>query len=438
MRKILLVDDEVIIATQLEEYLAHLGYDIVGMASSGREAVDSARRLRPDLVLMDIVMPGDMDGLAAAGHIRDELGIPFIFLTAYADHDLLARAKRLGPLGYILKPFQEGQVAAAVEIALHNHRIAQRLRESEDRYRGLVEIIPHGIVETDTDFVITFANPAFHAMHGYDRGGLEGMRLYELMAWEEEAREVSAALPSLLRSEPPASTWVWRNRTRSEGTVDVQMDWDYKRNAEGRVIGFIHVVTDITERLRAETTLRQAHDELEERVQRRTEDLLRANTQLKEEIQERTRAEEELQVKRANLEEVNTALKVLLKKRDENRLELEENVLINIKELAFPYLEKLRGTFLTQTQAAYLGILESNLNDVVSPLSKKLSSRFWNFTPAEIKISNLVKHGKTTKEIALLLNLSPKTIETHRKNIRKKLGIGGKKANLRSQLLPLE
>ena len=201
---------------------------------------------------MDIVMPGEMDGIAAAEQIRSELGIPFVFLTAYTDPDLIDRAKGLEPLGYIIKPFQEGQITAAIEIALHNDEMARRLRESEGRYRSLVEIIPHGIVETDTDLRITFANRSFLSMHGFTGRELEGMRLHELMAWEDEASEIYAALPSLLQSEPTASPWVWRNRRREGSTIDVQLDWDYKRDADGRVTGFIYVVTDITERLRSE------------------------------------------------------------------------------------------------------------------------------------------------------------------------------------------
>ncbi len=438
MRKILLVDDEVIIVTQLEERLTHMGYDIVGMASSGLEAVDMARTLAPDLILMDIVMPGELDGIGAAERIREELGIPLVFLTAYTDHDLIRRAKDLEPLGYILKPFQDGQITAAIEIALHNAAMARRLRESEDRYRGLVEIIPHGILETDRTFTIVFANTACHRMLGFPDGGLEGMRVSDLVPSKDEAEQFREKVQDLLDREPRPVPWDLRCRARNGPVLETRMAWSYKRSDQGGVIGFIAVVTDVTEQMRFERALRRAREELEQRVEQRTRELLEANRQLEREIQERRRAEQELETKRSNLEEVNTALKVLIKKRDENRVELEEKVLLNLKELAFPYLTKLRQTSLNATQGAYLDILESNLNDIISPFSKRLSSRFWSFTPAEIKIANLIKQGKTTKEIASLLNLSPKTVETHRKNIRKKLSIGAKKVNLRAHLLSIQ
>ena len=146
----------------------------------------------------------------------------------------------------------------------------------------------------------------------------------------------------------------------------------------------------------------------------------------------------ELEIKTRNLEEANTALKVLLKKRDEDKTELEEKVLLNVKQLIGPYLAKLKKSGLNERQNAYLEILESNLNDIVSPFSRRLATRYLNLTPAEIQISNLIRQGKTTKDIAHFLGLSIKTIEGHRKNIRKKLGIKNKKANLRTLLQSIQ
>jgi PAS domain S-box-containing protein len=144
---------------------------------------------------------------------------------------------------------------------------------------------------------------------------------------------------------------------------------------------------------------------------------------------------EELVIKARNLEEVNTALRVLLQKREEDKTKIEENVLSNIKELVEPYLDKLKKSDLDVLQMGHLSVLESNLNDVISPFSSRLSSKFLNLSPSEIRIANLVKQGKNTKEIAELMSLSSTTVATHRRNIRKKLGISDKKANLRTHLL---
>ena len=161
-------------------------------------------------------------------------------------------------------------------------------------------------------------------------------------------------------------------------------------------------------------------------------------------IIERWRAEEmlkkrerDLEVKTKNLEEVNTALKVLLKRREEDKLELEENVLFNIKELIIPYIEKLKTIGLDELQKVYVGILESNLNDIISTFPRRLSSSLPNITPMEMKIADLIKRGKTTKEIAVLLTTSTRAIEFHRANLRQKLGLKNKRANLRFHLLSL-
>ncbi len=180
--------------------------------------------------------------------------------------------------------------------------------------------------------------------------------------------------------------------------------------AAGRILG------SIIQRKRAEDALRSAHNELELRVKERTK---------------------ELETKTHNLEELNTALKVLLKRREEDKSELEEKVLINVKELVIPYLEKVKKRISDEKLNAYLSLLESNLNTIVSPFSHKLSSKYLNLTPAEIEVADLVKHGKDTQEIADLLNVSYKTIETHRVNIRKKLGLTRKKAILRTYLLSI-
>jgi DNA-binding NarL/FixJ family response regulator len=145
----------------------------------------------------------------------------------------------------------------------------------------------------------------------------------------------------------------------------------------------------------------------------------------------------ELELQKKNLEEANTALRVLLKRREEDRGELEEKVLLNVKELVNPYLNRLKNTSLDPQQRAHLELVESNLNDIVSPFLHQLSSKYLNLTPREIEVATLVKEGKATKDIAEMLNLSMNAVDFHRKNIRQKLGLKNKKANLRTHLLSL-
>lgn len=119
MNKILIVDDNVTLAMELEEYLPTIGYEVKGIAASGLKAINMARGLKPDLILMDIKMPGKLNGIQTAGIIKAELGINILFISGYADEKLLEQAKLVEPLGYIHKPFSEEQVAAALKMACY-------------------------------------------------------------------------------------------------------------------------------------------------------------------------------------------------------------------------------------------------------------------------------------------------------------------------------
>lgn len=145
----------------------------------------------------------------------------------------------------------------------------------------------------------------------------------------------------------------------------------------------------------------------------------------------------QLDIETRKLEEMNTALRVILNQRNEDKVRIEETILGNLKELVFPYIRSLKKLERNKQKRAYMEIIESNLNSIVEPFARRLSSKFINLTPMEIKVADLIKHGKRTKEIAEMFSLSQKTVETHRSIIRRKLGLTHKKANLRTYLLSL-
>ena len=147
--------------------------------------------------------------------------------------------------------------------------------------------------------------------------------------------------------------------------------------------------------------------------------------------------EKELKIKTNTLSELNAALRVLIGKKDDDKVETEQKVLFNVKELVIPFLERLKKTSLTSRQLSYLYILESNFNDIISPFSRTLSSKYLRLTPTEIQVANLVKDGRTSQEIAEVMNLSRRTVESHRDGIRKKLDLRNRSANLRSYLLSI-
>jgi DNA-binding CsgD family transcriptional regulator len=202
---------------------------------------------------------------------------------------------------------------------------------------------------------------------------------------------------------------------------------------KGKPVEILSVGNDITKRKKAE-----------QEVARRTADLKKINTQLKNELKRSRKLEQALvgreqalEAKTRSLEETNTALKVLLDKREKDRSKLGNTVLSNLKELVHPFLARLKRSGLDATQRAYLDVIEVNLKQVVSPFSQSLSAKYADLTPTEIRVANLVKDGKSTKEIAQLLGSSKRTVDFHRKRLREKLAIRNEKVNLRSYLLSL-
>ncbi len=203
MSKVLVVDDEAAITMQLEERLSQMGYDVVATASSGSDAIDAARRYHPDVVLMDIVMPGDLDGIQASETIRAEMGIPVIFLTGYGGDVFIQRAKKAEAFGYVLKPFREDDVKAAIEIALHKDATERRLRRSERRSRAILDAAVESIVTIDGEANIVSWNRAAESMFGHSETDAIGKPLKMMMpehsraGFDEGFRRV-ADLPGIM------------------------------------------------------------------------------------------------------------------------------------------------------------------------------------------------------------------------------------------------
>jgi PAS domain S-box-containing protein len=171
--RIVIVEDESIVARDLQHTLQRLGYRVAAIASSGEEAIRVVTKLRPDLVLMDIVLKGAIDGVEAGEQIRRQMDIPLVFLTAYSDDATMQRAKVTEPFGYVLKPFEERELHSNIQMALYRHEIERRLRESEERYRSLFDRVLVGLYRTLPDGQILDVNPALVQMLRYpDRATL--------------------------------------------------------------------------------------------------------------------------------------------------------------------------------------------------------------------------------------------------------------------------
>ena len=339
-----------------------------------------------------------------------------------------------------LVALDKGKLYADVRRELaERKRTEETLRESEERYRLLLESSPDPIVVYNMGGQATYVNPAFEQTFGFTIESVFGKTIDFVP--EESWPETRDAIDNMLKGQK-IQLFETKRLTKDGRVLDVQISSTLYRDQAGKPVGNIVILRDISAQKKAEKVLKQYHDQLEELVAERTAELAKTNVQLEQEIEERKKAEEalrkreiELEAQSHHLEEVNTALKVLLKQRESDKKELGENVLSNVKEFISPYIERLNKSRLNTHQKTLVNIMESNLENIISPFISKLSSKFFNFTPMEIKVANLVKEGKTNKEIAELLCLSKNTILFHRHNIRGKLRLKNKKINLRSHLL---
>lgn len=321
-------------------------------------------------------------------------------------------------------------------------QIESALRESEERFKELAELLPQTVFEMDLNGNLTFVNKRAFEHFGYAQEDFDrGANAFDMIVSEEHERAVQNI--SKLFNDGKIGSNIYLALRKDKSTFPAQF-YSEAIFRNGKPVGVRGIIIDITEQTRLEEELQKAHDELERRVKERTLQLMETNKQLREEISERKRVEKELLTKEKELEnknielqEFNSALKVLLKQRDNDREQLGENVIRNVKELVLPYLEKLKNDKNKCNQSVYFDIIESNLRDIISPFGANLNKKYYNLTPTEIRIIDLIKHGKTTKEIADMLNLSSRTIEFHRNNIRTKFQIKNKKINLRTHLISL-
>jgi len=290
------------------------------------------------------------------------------------------------------------------------NRTRESLRESDRRYQELVDMMPVTIFEVDTAGNYLLLNREGLKLLGCSRQDLKGLNSVELLVEEDRARARLNFSRVLAGEDTGPNEYI----ARVHGGREIPVTLHSTRIVRGgSVVGLRGYVIDMSERKKAEDALKKAYAEMENKVVERTR---------------------ELQQKSEELLEVNTALRVLLRHRQAERKELEESIQINAMDRILPYLEKLARSRLSERQRNWLAIAVSHLNELASPSEFNLQKGQEKLTPAEIQVADLVKNGKTSKEIAEILNIAVRTVESHRKNIRRKLGLKNKRANLRSHL----
>ncbi|CAA9889358.1 Response regulator receiver modulated diguanylate cyclase/phosphodiesterase with PAS/PAC sensor(S) [Candidatus Methylobacter favarea] len=261
--KIMIVEDEGIIAMDMRSQLEGFGYDVVATAFSGQEAITLASRHRPELVMMDIVLKGSMDGISAAQTITKSLHIPVIFLTAYSDPATLRRAKTTGAYGYLIKPFRPDELRASIEVALYKHQLERKLKESEQWFAKTLHCISDAVIATDADGKIRFMNPVAETVTGCQLEQAKGTVVSELMTLLTESNRtvienpVPKALRSLAVTGLDCATILV---TRSGAELPIDNGAAPIIDDDGTVLGAVLVFRDVSARRRMENLLRESEE----------------------------------------------------------------------------------------------------------------------------------------------------------------------------------
>jgi len=419
-----------------------VSFDLV-QCRQGEEAVSAVKKAleqrKPFAVaFIDVRLPPGRDGVWAAEHIRaEDPCVEIVMVTAYSDVDPAEIAHRVVPadkLLYIQKPFHPQEIrqfATALSAkwtaerllrstnTLLETRVAEKTKaleeknaqlrgEMAERKKAHAELnqifkaaVPLCVI--DKNYTMLRVNDTFCSFFLQSKENVFGKKCYHVLE-SSLCRTVGCPMQKILGGLEKSEHEEMKRRADGSILSCVVTAIPY-RDVNGELIGIVENFTDITERKKSEETLQKR--------------------------------EAALEVKSRHLEEANTALKVLLRQRDDHKAEIEQRVLSNLKELILPHIETLKQCGLGSRQAGCVDILESNLKELISPFSQKLSAEHLSLTPKEIQVANLVKEGKTTKEIAELLSVSTNAIVFHRYHIRKNLGLKNQKVNLRSYLSSL-
>ncbi|SIP96957.1 PAS domain S-box-containing protein/diguanylate cyclase (GGDEF) domain-containing protein [Alkalispirochaeta americana] len=221
-RRVLIVEDEKIIALDLQRRLEKFGYRVVALCATADEAVAQALEHCPDIILMDIMLGGDRDGIDAAIEIKERQSTPIVFLTAYADDNTVARAKKAEPVGYVLKPFKERELRTTIDIALYKADVDRKLQEQEQLFETIFDTMNDGLIAVGADQTIRFLNPVARDLTGVFDQDVTGLPLQEVFSLFDDHSQISANIP--FTSVLSGDTFTFENlylETEQGGRVDI-------------------------------------------------------------------------------------------------------------------------------------------------------------------------------------------------------------------------
>jgi len=259
--QIVVVEDESIVAEHIRRSLQKLGYSVSSVVNTGEKAIKCVEENNPDLVLMDIVLQGEMDGIETARKIRSRFNIPVVYLTAYSDEKILERAKITEPFGYVIKPFSERELRINIEIALYKHRMELELKENERWLAATLKSLGEAVIATDKKGIIRIMNPFAEVLTGWKREEALGKPLAAVFNVISEGKDKTIEDP-ITKAIRQDSFYGLEDHTvliaRMGTRIPVDIIGTSIKDDADNVIGVVLVFYDIIERIRIDETLKRA------------------------------------------------------------------------------------------------------------------------------------------------------------------------------------
>ncbi len=259
--RILVVEDEKIVAADLQQRLRSFGYVVVGIASTGQAAIQATHELCPELILMDITLKGDMDGIQTAETIRKDQDIPVVYVTAHADSKTLERAKITSPFGYILKPFEERDLYTTIEMAVYKHATDRRLQQSERLLSTTLRSIADGVITIDEQSRVSYMNPVAEQMTGWKQAEALGKELSDVCRLVPFTAGGSVASSDVTENDHEGAGHRWSALLAKGGEQTIVEQTTASMQAEdGGRMGVVVILRDVTERSQSESLLRAVEE----------------------------------------------------------------------------------------------------------------------------------------------------------------------------------
>ena len=310
--KILIVEDEGVVAFNIQRKLTGLGYMVVANVPSGEEAIQAAEQHRPDLVLMDIKLEGEVDGIEAAAQIRSRFRIPVVYLTAFTNDETLNRAKLTEPYGYILKPFEAKDLCTSIEVALYKYQMEEQRREREQFLATTLKSIGDAVITTDSQGLVTFMNPVAEELTCWTQEEVLGNDLTHVFRTiNEKTREV-VANPVVLALREGVIVNLENNTlliTKNGSEIPIDDSAAPIKSDTGNILGSVLVFHEIIERQQITELLQRKNEQLEIQLSQVSEQLRQAQEQLKQ-------TQEQLQIEVTQRQQLEKQLELTLEQEE--------------------------------------------------------------------------------------------------------------------------